>query len=103
MDITYLADYMETVFTLKLSSLSFPYSFFLASEMNTFSAYGSSSMYGATIVLPSNLYFNTFVFILLFCFSVGTYFIYYLFLFSLTFEEGKQPSEKERGLVCPQL
>ena len=27
----------------------------------------------------------------------------YLFLFSLTFEEGKQPPEKERGMVCPQL
>ena len=89
--------------TWKLSSLSFPYSFFLASEMNTFSAYGSSSMYGATMVLPSNLYFNTFVFIFLFSFSVVTNFIYYLILFSLTFEEGKQPPEKERGMVCPQL
>ena len=97
MDITYLADYMETVFTFVSVFV------FLASEMNTFSAYGSSSMYGATMVLPSNLYFNTFAFIFLFCFSVGTYSIYYLILFSLTFEEGKQPPEKERGLVCPQL
>ena len=35
--------------------------------------------------------------------NLGTYFIYYLSLFSLTFEEGEQPPEKERGLVCPQL
>lgn len=97
MDITYLADYMETVFTFVSVFV------FLASEMNTFSAYGSSSMYGATMVLPSNLYFNTFVFIFLFSFSVVTNFIYYLILFSLTFEKGKQPPEKERGMVCPQL
>ena len=46
------------------------------------------------------LYYSSYF---LFSFSVVTNFIYYLILFSLTFEKGKQPPEKERGMVCPQL